>query len=70
MDYTEQEYYDCPMCPWSLRVDKRVWSIEHHSTILTYIQNKVREHAFTHEHLEIEISRYVSPYLTFSEEKE
>lgn len=70
MDYTDQESYDCPVCSWSLRVNKGVWSVAQHSTILTYIHNKVREHALTHEHFEIEITRYVSPYLTFSEEKE
>lgn len=47
MDYTQNESYDCPLCPWSLRVEKRVW-IEfpnQHHEILTYIQTQVRNHA-------------------------
>ena len=48
-DYTQIEYYDCPVCDWSLHVDKRVWSeIDDHSLVIEYILSQVKRHDKTH----------------------
>ena len=48
-DYTQIEDYDCPVCDWSLHVEKRVWSeVDDHSPVIEYILSEVKKHDKTH----------------------
>lgn len=47
VDYKSARDFDCPLCEWSLHVEKDVWDKfpDQHEQILFYIQSQLDTHA-------------------------
>jgi hypothetical protein len=66
-DYTQIEDFDCPQCPWSLHIEKRVWNeIDDHSLVINYIETMVRDHNKIHGNKAVsrDLKDYITPYVT------